>query len=72
MKRLLKSTLFLFLLSGQILASTNGIGGSNGGSNAMDWSEIFAQSSRYRTHFPTVSYKGSQIGIVLHDKNVWP
>ena len=30
MKRLLKSTLFLFLLTGQILASTNGIGGTNG------------------------------------------
>lgn len=63
MKMMMKATFITLLLSFNAWGVANGIGGSTGGSNSMDWSEIFASSSRYHAHFPTIVYKGSNIGI---------
>lgn len=64
MRTLIKITLLsLFLMTGVLARTDNGIGGSTGGSSSMDWSEIFAMSTRYKAHFPSIVYKGSNIGI---------
>lgn len=64
MRTLFKITLLSLLLMTSVFASTNnGIGGSTGGSSSMDWSEIFAMSTRYKAHFPSIVYKGSNIRI---------
>lgn len=64
MRTLIKITLLSLLMTTGLLASTNnGIGGSTGGSSSMDWSEIFAMSVRYKAHFPSIVYKGSNIRI---------
>ncbi len=64
MKKLLAISLSSFLIMAQAIASiNNGIGGSTGGSNSMDWGEIFNSSSEYRAHFPSIYYNGATITI---------
>lgn len=64
MKKLLAITLTSILIMAQAFASVgNGIGGSSGGSNSMDWGEILNARAEYRTHFPSIYYNGMNIGI---------
>lgn len=64
MKKLLAITLSSFLMMGHAIAAiNNGIGGSSGGSNSMDWGDILRSSAEYRTHFPSIYYNGTTISI---------